>query len=86
MAAGKAIFTDNCERCHGDMGKGDGPDGDLYDPGPTDFTDVEVDAVGMIDGELFLQNYGKAAGPCPALKVAHRPTALASDELLTHLL
>ena len=26
LAAGKAVYKDKCERCHGDAGRGDGPD------------------------------------------------------------
>lgn len=28
IAAGKAIYLDKCERCHGPAGRGDGPDAD----------------------------------------------------------
>ncbi len=27
IAAGKAVYTQNCARCHGVSGRGDGPDG-----------------------------------------------------------
>jgi cbb3-type cytochrome c oxidase subunit II len=36
---GKAIFTRECLVCHGDAGRGNGPYGDLLQPGPPDFGD-----------------------------------------------
>ncbi|HZB25573.1 MAG TPA: c-type cytochrome [Vicinamibacterales bacterium] len=37
IAAGKAIFKDKCERCHGPAGRGDGPDAEP-DTGEMDLT------------------------------------------------
>lgn len=36
----KSLFGENCARCHGDEGKGDGPDADQFDVAISDFTDV----------------------------------------------
>jgi mono/diheme cytochrome c family protein len=36
---GKGIFTRECMVCHGDAGRGNGPYGDLLQPGPPDFGD-----------------------------------------------
>jgi mono/diheme cytochrome c family protein len=66
IAAGKGVYADSCARCHGDMGKGDGPDGDLYDPGPTDFTDVQS-MKEMSDGELFYK-ITNGRRPMPSFK------------------
>jgi mono/diheme cytochrome c family protein len=66
MAAGKAIYKNNCELCHGDMGKGDGPDGDLYDPAPADFTNAKM-MQGMTDGELFYK-ITQGRRPMPSFK------------------
>jgi mono/diheme cytochrome c family protein len=37
-AKGALLFTQECIRCHGPNGKGDGPDGASLDPKPADFT------------------------------------------------
>ncbi|HEY2121918.1 MAG TPA: cytochrome c [Candidatus Acidoferrum sp.] len=48
----KSIFTDKCANCHGDAGKGDGPDAMMYDPGPADLTDAKRMSK-FTDGDLF---------------------------------
>jgi len=51
LAAGKAMYTRECASCHGDAGKGNGPDAaDLSRP-PADFAAPTVAA--QSDGELF---------------------------------
>jgi copper transport protein len=35
---GKALFSSNCQKCHGPLGKGDGPDSDKNEPA-ADLTD-----------------------------------------------
>jgi len=60
------VYLDKCAECHGDSGKGDGSQGKMYDPLPTDFTDARhMDQV--TDGELF---YKISAGhrPMPSFK------------------
>jgi len=66
MAAGKVVYANNCARCHGDGGKGDGPDADLYDPGPANFTDASL-MRGMSDGELFYK-ITEGRRPMPSFK------------------
>jgi mono/diheme cytochrome c family protein len=66
LAAGKQVYANNCDRCHGDMGKGDGSDANLYDPGPTDFTDAST-MQGMSDGELFYK-ITEGRRPMPSFK------------------
>ena len=39
VARGKALFLDNCARCHGDTGAGDGPDAAALDHRPAQFND-----------------------------------------------
>lgn len=54
MARTKALslYTDYCAKCHGDTGKGDGPDAGKHFTSPGDFTDAaRMNA--MTDGELF---------------------------------
>ena len=38
LARGKVLFDENCQACHGEKGKGDGPAGKLLNPAPRDFT------------------------------------------------
>jgi len=38
LARGKALFSENCQACHGEKGTGDGPAGTALDPRPRDFT------------------------------------------------
>ncbi len=54
IAAGKDIYNGKglCVSCHGESGKGDGPGGAAFDPGPRNFTDTAWQAA-RTDGELF---------------------------------
>lgn len=51
-AAGGALYREHCMRCHGEFGRGDGPDAAQYSVHPPDFTNHERMAV-QSDGELF---------------------------------
>ncbi len=44
VARGKAVYLDNCARCHGDAGAGDGPDAAALDHRPAQFNDRRVHA------------------------------------------
>jgi len=64
-AAGK-LYLDKCAECHGDTGKGDGPQGKMYDPLPKDLTDAaHMNALG--DGELFYK-ISEGHRPMPAFR------------------
>ncbi len=58
-ALAKALYEDNCARCHGDRGEGDGPDANLYRPKPASLAaairagDNPSQGGGMTDGEIF---------------------------------
>ncbi len=54
IAAGKEIYYGKglCVSCHGESGKGDGPGGASFDPGPRDFTNASWQSV-RTDGEIF---------------------------------
>lgn len=54
LAAAKEIYGARCEDCHGEKGKGDGPDAMMYDPNPSDLTDgARINK--LTDGEIFYQ-------------------------------
>jgi mono/diheme cytochrome c family protein len=54
LAAAKEIYDARCEDCHGEKGKGDGPDAMMYDPTPSDLTDA-LRMNKLTDGEIFYQ-------------------------------
>ena len=51
IKAGQAIFSQNCEACHGADGKGDGPTGAFLNPHPANFTKASFWA--QTDGAIF---------------------------------
>lgn len=52
LAAGRAVYLDKCSECHGDSGRGDGPQAKMYKQKPPDLTDASrLDK--QTDGELF---------------------------------
>ena len=66
LQAATALYRDKCAQCHGETGKGDGPEGKMYDPPPASFTDAaRMNA--MSDGELFYK-IGKGRRPMPSFK------------------
>jgi len=54
LFAAKPIYREHCANCHGDTGKGDGPDARMHEPAPTDLTDT-THMEKLTDGELFYQ-------------------------------
>lgn len=64
--AARVIYLDKCARCHGETGKGDGPDAATYYPSPTNLTDAShINSV--TDGEIFYQ-ISQGRKPMPAFK------------------
>lgn len=66
LNAAKAIYSDKCANCHGDMGKGDGSDAMMYDPAPSDLTDA-AKMNKLTDGEIFYQIM-EGRKPMPSFK------------------
>ncbi len=66
LAAAKAIFNDQCVSCHGETGKGDGPDAMMYDPQPADLSDAHMMSE-MTDGEIFYK-ITEGRKPMPSFK------------------
>jgi mono/diheme cytochrome c family protein len=52
MKEAKAIYSEKCSNCHGDTGKGDGPDAMMYEPAPADLTSAKYMSK-LTDGELY---------------------------------
>jgi len=66
LAAARAIYLDKCVQCHGESGKGDGPDSAMYYPSPASLTDARRMS-GVTDGELFYQ-ISQGRRPMPSFK------------------
>ena len=66
LAAGRSIYMDKCVQCHGQTGKGDGPDAASYYPSPTSLVDAKH-MNGVTDGEIFYQ-ISEGRKPMPAFK------------------
>ncbi len=66
LAAAKTIYVDKCAQCHGEEGKGDGPEAPMYDVKPADFTDAHILGE-MTDGEIFWK-IGEGRRPMPSFR------------------
>jgi mono/diheme cytochrome c family protein len=66
IASVRLIYLDKCAQCHGDAGKGDGSEGKMYDPAPSDLTDAKHMST-RTDGELFYQ-ISQGRKPMPGFK------------------
>jgi mono/diheme cytochrome c family protein len=66
LAVARSIYLDKCSDCHGESGRGDGPQAKMYDTQPSNLTDTsQVDK--NTDGELFYKiTHGHK--PMPAFK------------------
>jgi mono/diheme cytochrome c family protein len=66
LKAARGIYMDECAQCHGERGKGDGPEAAMHSPAPSDITDVRhMNAV--TDGEIFYQ-ISEGRKPMPSFK------------------
>jgi mono/diheme cytochrome c family protein len=76
--AGKTIFTDTCETCHGTAGLGDGPAGASLDPHPANLQTASKDAS---EAYLFwVVNEGGAAAGRSASMASYKGV-LTEDEI-----
>ena len=60
------LYHENCAQCHGETGKGDGPEATMYDPLPADLSNRKFNT-GLTDGEIFYQ-ISEGRKPMPAFK------------------
>ncbi len=64
--AGKATYMTNCQSCHGDTGKGDGPVGAVLQPPPRDLSKgdfkFDTDSDGKFGTDADLQNVIRNGG------------------------
>jgi len=54
LKAARQMYVDECAQCHGERGKGDGPEARSHYPLPADLTDAKRMA-SVADGEVFYQ-------------------------------
>jgi mono/diheme cytochrome c family protein len=66
LKAARGIYMDECAQCHGERGKGDGPEAAMHDPPPADITDARHMNT-VTDGELFYQ-ISEGRKPMPSFK------------------
>jgi len=65
LATGKSIYMQQCQACHGETGKGDGPVAADLSPPPSDLTDPKMWE--QTDGSLFWK-ITEGRGPMPSYK------------------
>jgi mono/diheme cytochrome c family protein len=66
LNSAREIYRENCAQCHGQTGKGDGPEAWMHRPAPADLTDPIRMAL-VTDGEMFYQ-ITEGRRPMPAFK------------------
>src|SRR5690349_2664547 len=66
LASAHAVYLDKCANCHGDTGKGDGPEATSHYPHPASLADASL-MKGKSDGELFYR-ITNGRRPMPAFK------------------
>jgi mono/diheme cytochrome c family protein len=73
LSAARQLYRENCVQCHGEHGKGDGPEAWMHKPAPADLTDSQRMA-SVSDGEMFYQ-ITEGRRPMPAFR-----TRLTADQ------
>ncbi len=66
LSSARQIYADECAQCHGEHGKGDGPEARTHSPLPADLTDAKRMAT-VTDGEIFYQ-ITEGRRPMPSFK------------------
>ena len=66
LKAAQDIYAEYCAQCHGDTGKGDGPEAAMYKTKPADFTDAHMMSE-MTDGEIYYK-MTEGRRPMPSFK------------------
>ncbi len=66
LSSARQIYADECAECHGDQGKGDGPEARTHYPLPADLTEAKRMAT-VTDGEMFYQ-ITQGRRPMPSFK------------------
>ena len=66
LSSARQIYVDECAQCHGEQGKGDGPEARTHYPLPADLTDAKRMAT-VTDGEIFYQ-ITEGRRPMPSFK------------------
>ncbi len=66
LQAARGVYKENCAKCHGDTGRGDGPEAWKNYPSPTDLVN-EARVKKATDGALFYQ-ISEGRRPMPGFK------------------
>jgi len=66
LKAAWGIYIDECAQCHGERGKGDGPEAAMHSPAPSDITDSKHMNT-VTDGQVFYQ-ISEGRKPMPSFK------------------
>jgi mono/diheme cytochrome c family protein len=66
IALGEGLYKQNCERCHGERGLGDGPATKFIRPAPKEIASADAQAR-MSDGEIFFK-ISEGKRPMPPMK------------------
>lgn len=82
--AGEPLYQRHCASCHGPAGRGDGPQGRAFDPGPPDFTASGADAERYY---LATRNGGMAVGVSAAMPAfRHTLSEQQTRDIIAHLM
>ncbi|HYL86705.1 MAG TPA: cytochrome c [Candidatus Angelobacter sp.] len=66
LDSARQLYRENCVQCHGQTGKGDGPEAWMQKPAPADLADAARMAT-VTDGEMFYQ-ITEGRRPMPSFK------------------
>jgi len=66
LRAARELYSNDCAQCHGDLGKGDGPQARSHSPLPADLSDAQRMST-VTDGQIFYQ-ISEGRRPMPSFK------------------